>query len=98
MFDETMARMGRGETTALKETEVSSANQYLLKKSWEYFRDRIKTIEEHWSQILEAKQKQIQAMEEELNQSHAIQEDLERENKSFQVFENAVKETRKDDF
>lgn len=89
-FDEIM-EMGRPR-------ENQPSDHFLLKKSWDYFKERIKTIESHWEEILKAKEDELKAQGEEvaLLKQQLIQ--MEDENKQLLLFQDVVRESRREDY
>jgi hypothetical protein len=75
-----------------------SADHFLLKKSWDYFKDRVRAIEQHWQEIVGAKDAEIAALKEELYQVRQEMDDASAKTGMIDAFEQSVRETRTDDF
>jgi hypothetical protein len=99
IFDDAMKRTELAKGPIVKPmTDALAADHFLLKKSWDYFRERVKTIESHWSEIVQAKDAEIQALKEEFLQLKETTFDIEKENERLKLFEVSIRETRAEDF
>jgi chromosome segregation ATPase len=79
-------------------TSPLAADHFLLKKSWDYFKGRIKTIEEQWRKMLEAKDAQLRTVVGELVESRKQMVDIEEENRMLRSLDQNVKKARTEDY
>ncbi len=99
-FDEAFERLQRTAppvATAYGSSPLA-ADHFLLKKSWDYFRNRVKSIEEQWKKMLEAKDHQYRAVFAELTDARKRQVELEEENNLLRSLDHSVKKARADDY
>jgi chromosome segregation ATPase len=99
-FDEAFERLTRQSPTVTSAygTSPLAADHFLLKKSWDYFRNRVKNIEEQWRKMLEAKEQQLRTTMLELTESRQRQADLEEDNHLLRSLDRNVKKARAEDY
>ncbi len=100
IFDEAVKRLsiGKPETGDPYQQGPHSADHFLLNKSWDYFKDRVRTIEAHWEEIVNAKDEELNAIKEELRVSREALGESEIRNQMLDKFEEEVRQTRAVDF
>lgn len=69
-----------------------------LKKSWDYFKERVQTIESHWQEILNAKNAEVDVLKKRVAELDADVAQLETEKNAWGELDEAVKKVRMDDF
>jgi chromosome segregation ATPase len=88
MFDESFARLqGKRSRLNTPYDHPFQADHQLLKKSWDYFRLRAKALEDQWKNILEAKELEVEALNQEISALKLRSEALEKENKELIEFQ-----------
>jgi chromosome segregation ATPase len=89
MFDESYNRAtnGRGALSGAFETSPLAADHLLLKRSWEYFRHRMKALDDHWKKILESKDVELNALAKELDLVRKKDQELHIENEAYRAFD-----------
>lgn len=100
LFDEAFKRVGNKTPQAIDPYAQGphSTDHYLLKKSWDYFKNRIRTIEAHWDEISKAKEEEINALKKELALVKEELGEAELKNQMLNQFEEEVRRTRSTDF
>ncbi|MCG3203722.1 MAG: hypothetical protein KCHDKBKB_00394 [Elusimicrobia bacterium] len=99
-FDETMERLGpKGAlNSGAYGTGPLASDHFLLKKSWDYFRFRVKAIEDQWRKMLESKEQQLRIALTDLQETRKQRADLEEENHLLRSLELNVKKARAEDY
>jgi chromosome segregation ATPase len=100
IFDQALKRLDTKKPSALDPYSEGphSADHFLLKKSWDYFKDRIRTIESHWEEIVKSKDQELFAVKEELRLAREELGEAEIKNQMLDQFEEEVRKTRSVDF
>jgi chromosome segregation ATPase len=75
-----------------------SADHFLLKKSWDYFKERIQAIEAHWGEIVKAKDDEMSVLREQLRIAREELGEADVKNQMLDKFEEEVRVTRSVDF
>ncbi len=99
-FDEAFERINRrGLTTASPYGGTPlAADHFLLKKSWDYFRNRVKSIEDQWRKMLSAKDVQLKTVTDELKRVRQSSLELEDEIHMLRSLDQSIKKARTEDF
>lgn len=89
LFDESLNRVakGTGPLAGAYDTSPLAADHLLLKRSWEYFRHRMNTMEEQWKKILESKDAEIKALLKEIDLTKNREGELKTQNEAFRAFD-----------
>jgi len=100
LFDQAIKRADKQNPIALDPYSQGphSADHFLLKKSWAYFKERMRTIESHWEEIAAAKDQEMSTLKEELNMVRAELEEATLKNSMLDKFEEEVRKTRSNDY
>ncbi len=75
-----------------------AADHFLLKKSWDYFRNRVRAIEDQWRHMLDAKAAQLNATSQELQSERKMRLELEEETRMLRSLDATIKKARTEDF
>lgn len=99
-FDEAFERIQRRSPVVANAygTAPLAADHFLLKKSWDYFRGRVKAIEDQWRKMMEAKDQQLRSTLSELQVARQRKVDLEEENNMLRSLDQNIKKARTEDF
>lgn len=99
-FDEAFERINRRGPAVASAYGSSplAADHFLLKKSWDFFRARVKNIEDQWRRMIEAKEQQLRASQAELQESRQRHADLQEENNLLRSLDRGIKKARAEDF
>ncbi len=84
-------------SSAYREGPLAS-DHFLVKKSWDYFRQRVKMLEDQNAEIVKAKESQIEALHEEMKGLEEKLATLSEETRSLRLFEEAVKEMQSGEY
>src|SRR5437016_2498992 len=79
-------------------TPVPSGDHDLLQKSWDYFRQRIKSMSDQWAEMLSAKSKENEILKKELALSKSQLDELKSDLGARQELEAAVHQERSEDY
>jgi chromosome segregation ATPase len=97
-FEETWERLQhKRPITGVYGKDPLAEDHFLLKRSWDYFRRRVRDIEDHWRKIAESKDAQLLAMKKE---SAVIRERLneaEEDVRMLRLMDRSLAEARKHD-
>ncbi len=74
-----------------------AGDHLILQKSWEYFRARIKELDEQWREIIAAKGEEAEALKKQAAAFKGRMEELGVENQALREFEAVIKKTRAED-
>ncbi|MCB4755622.1 MAG: hypothetical protein LHV69_01075 [Elusimicrobia bacterium] len=99
LFDEALERLDPAHAApiAISPEGPLSADHFLLKKSWDYFRQRLRLIEEQNQTLLQSKEAEGKALQDEIQELKGHLEKMEEENVYLRAFEDSVKEERTED-
>lgn len=99
LFDESLDRSDRRapEINNPYGAAPLAADHFLLKKSWDYFKSRVKTIEDQWRKMLQAKEVQISTLNSELLAARERAVDLEDQNHLLRSLDQNIKKVRTED-
>ncbi len=100
MFDSIMERIDT-KAPLIKgayDTLPLSQDHFLLNKSWQYFKERLKTIETQYEQQIKANHDEIDALKKEILVHKETTEELDRQNSFLKAFQESFVKSRHMDF
>jgi hypothetical protein len=97
-FEETWERLqNRQPLTGVYGKDPLAEDHFLLKRSWDYFRQRVRTIEDQWRKIAESKDAQLIALTKEMAVARERMNEAEEAARMSRLMDRSLAEARKHD-
>jgi chromosome segregation ATPase len=97
-FEETWERLQRQKPIAgVYGKDPLAEDHFLLKRSWDYFRQRVRNIEDQWRKIAESKDAQLLALKKEVAVIRERMQESEEETRLLRAMDRTLAEARKHD-
>ncbi len=97
-FEETWERLqNRKPISGVYGKDPLAEDHFLLKRSWDYFRQRVRNVEDQWRKIAESKDAQLIALKKEAAVIRERMQEAEEETRLLRAMDRTLAEARKHD-